>query len=67
MKKIIIYLFLTAFIFFSFNLTSKFVSTDNDYWYRVWGGNGHDECIGIALDSSNNVYLGGTLEMFSDP
>lgn len=67
MKKIIIYLFLTAFIFFSFNLTSKFVIADNDYWYRVWGGIGHDECVGIALDSSNNVYLGGTLEMFSDP
>ena len=66
MKKIIICLFLTAFIFFSFNLTSKFVSADNDYWYRVWGGNGHDECSGIALDSSNNIYLGGVLELFSD-
>ena len=67
MKKIIICLFLTAFIFFSFNLTLKFVSADNDYWYRVWGGNGHDEGVGIALDSSNNIYLGGVLEMFSDP
>ncbi|MFX1378895.1 MAG: SBBP repeat-containing protein [Promethearchaeota archaeon] len=66
MKKIIICLFLTAFIFFSFNSISIFVRADTDYWYRVWGGNGHDECVDIALDSSNNIYLGGIFEMISD-
>lgn len=64
MKKIIKYLFLFILIFLSFSVTLEFVSADNDKWYRVWGGNGHDECTAIALDSSENIYLGG---FFSRP
>jgi len=65
-KKIIRCLFLITFIYLSFNLTSKFVSPDTEKWYRVWGGIGEDACIGIALDSSNNIYLGGVTTVFSD-
>jgi hypothetical protein len=66
MKKNNICLILVIFILFSFSSTSIFVCADNDYWYRVWGGNGRDECVDIALDSSNNIYLGGIFEILSD-
>jgi hypothetical protein len=66
MKKGIKCLFLITFICLSFNLTSKCVKANNDKWYRVWGGIRDDTCIGIALDSSNNIYFGGITTVFSD-
>jgi hypothetical protein len=34
-------------------------------WYRIWGENSSDSCLGIAFDSLENVYLGGSLEMIA--
>jgi len=65
MKKIIKSLILFSLIFLSFSFTLEYGRADNDKWYRVWGGNGDDYCYAIALDSSNNIYLGGVIEIFS--
>lgn len=66
MKKNIKNIILFIFIFLSFNFTLVYVSSNNDTWYRVWGGSGYDKCYAIALDSSNNIYLGGTIEIFDN-
>ncbi|MFW9970061.1 MAG: SBBP repeat-containing protein [Candidatus Odinarchaeota archaeon] len=64
MKKFIKGLVVFILIFLIFNFTLEYGRSDNDKWYRVWGGNGDDYCYAIALDSSNNIYLGGVLEIF---
>ncbi|MFW9951118.1 MAG: hypothetical protein ACFFKA_13450 [Candidatus Thorarchaeota archaeon] len=64
MKKVFTCTILILFILLNINLTSKFGRADSSYWYRVWGGEGHDECTAIALDSSENIYLAGSIKSF---
>ncbi len=64
MKKSIKSLILFSIIFLSLNFTVEYGRSDNNNWYRVWGGTGADYCYAIALDSSNNIYLGGVIEIF---
>jgi uncharacterized delta-60 repeat protein len=40
-------------------LILKCNSTGNELWYKAWDGESHDECRGIAFDSSGNYYLTG--------
>jgi hypothetical protein len=39
---------------------SKLDSSGNFLWTRPFGGTGNDHGWGLALDASNNVYVGGT-------
>ena len=42
----------------------KFNSSRNLLWNRTWGGNESDYCEGVALDSSENIYLAGTTRSY---
>ncbi len=37
----------------------KFSSAGDLVWQRIWGGTGDDEGFGVAIDSSNNIYVTG--------
>ncbi|KKM74683.1 hypothetical protein LCGC14_1397870 [marine sediment metagenome] len=37
----------------------KYDSSGLQQWNRTWGGSGHEEAHGVAVDSSDNVYLAG--------
>lgn len=38
---------------------TKFSSDGSNLWTRIWGSAASDAGLGIAMDSSNNVYVGG--------
>lgn len=40
-------------------LLLKYDNLGNYQWNRTWGDSFSDQCIGIALDSSDNIYLTG--------
>ena len=42
----------------------KYDSSGLQQWNRTWGGNDRDYSYGVAVDSSNNVYLAGGTESF---
>ena len=64
MKKTDFSLFLIILYLINFSLISGRVSSNNDKWYRIWGGNKREECLAIALDSSENIYIAGFTESF---
>ncbi|HDZ16777.1 MAG TPA: hypothetical protein ENH75_00710 [archaeon] len=37
----------------------KYDSSGSQQWYRTWGGSDNEYIGGVAMDSSNNVYLAG--------
>ena len=37
----------------------KYDTSGNEHWNLTWEGSDFDVCIAIALDSLNNIYLGG--------
>jgi len=37
----------------------------NQGWERTWGGNNDENCLAMALDSSNNIYLVGSTTSFT--
>jgi len=42
----------------------KYNKSGRQLWNRTWGGSEGDECSEIALDSSNNIYIGGETGSF---
>jgi uncharacterized delta-60 repeat protein len=42
----------------------KYNSSGVKQWERTWGGTDHDEAFGVAVDSSDCVYLGGRTRSF---
>lgn len=38
---------------------SKFDTAGNFVWAKTWGGEGYDDGPGVAVDGSNNIYVGG--------
>ncbi len=45
-------------------LIARFDPSGNLVWQKSWGGSGPDIGNGIALDSSDNVYVAGTTDSF---
>ncbi len=41
----------------------KYNSSGSKIWERTYGGSNNDQCNGIAIDSNDNIYLGGTRAM----
>jgi len=42
----------------------KYNSMGVQQWNRSWGGNEEEKCMGIAIDSSDNIYLTGLTNSF---
>ncbi|MFX1480394.1 MAG: SBBP repeat-containing protein [Promethearchaeota archaeon] len=42
----------------------KFDSSGVQQWNRTWGGSGLEECVGVAVDSLDNIYLTGDTNSF---
>ena len=42
----------------------KYDSSGVQQWNRTWGGSNDDSGLGVAVDSSNNIYLAGQTESF---
>ena len=44
----------------------KYDSSGELHWDTTWGGNNSDKGIGIAVDSSDNIYLAGFTHSFGE-
>jgi len=44
----------------------KYNNSGDLQWNRTWGGSAMDWSTGIAIDSSDNVYIAGTTDSFGD-
>jgi len=44
----------------------KYDSSGVQQWNVTWGGSSDDRCYGLALDSSENIYLGGHTNSFGN-
>jgi uncharacterized delta-60 repeat protein len=42
---------------------AKYSSSGSLIWNKTWGGGGNDEGYGISLDSFNNIYITGIIEV----
>ena len=48
------------------NFLSKFDSSGNFEWARIWGGSVYESALGVAADGSGNVYVTGYFRGTSD-
>jgi len=48
-------------------ILAKFDSSGQIQWNRTFGGDGYDIGYDVALDSKDNIYLAGTIDLSEDP
>ncbi|NHJ26015.1 MAG: hypothetical protein EAX89_15670 [Candidatus Lokiarchaeota archaeon] len=42
----------------------KYNNSGTQIWNRTWGGTSHDYCSGIAIDSSDSIYIAGSTSSY---